>query len=162
MRYKKTALGLAAMKTRDGVLTQVQRTALIMFDGIKTDDEVLAAMSGIRLMKDDIARLLDLGYLELVDAAQGAPTPRPASVTPVATAAPVSMAEPSGLSEQDCYKLAYPIATKLTSGLGLRGFRLNLSLEAAASYQDLVVLAPKIREAVGEAKFEELKAALRR
>jgi hypothetical protein len=43
----------------------------------------------------------------------------------------------------------------------LRGFRLNLSVESAGSYQDLLALAPKIREAVGDAKFAELDKALK-
>ena len=58
------------------------------------------------------------------------------------------------------YKAAYPIATELTAGLGLRGFRLNLAVEGVGSFEDLAALAPKIREAVGDAKFERLDKAL--
>ena len=40
-----------------------------------------------------------------------------------------------------------PIATQLTAALGLRGFRLNLAVEGATSYEQLAAqLAPKIRE----------------
>lgn len=47
------------------------------------------------------------------------------------------------------YQAAYPIATEITSSLGLRGFRLNLAVEGAQSFDDLAALAPKIRELVG-------------
>ena len=36
------------------------------------------------------------------------------------------------------YQSAYPLATKLTASLGLRGFRLNLAVEAAGSYEELL------------------------
>jgi len=68
--------------------------------------------------------------------------------------------EGSGRSPKERYQAAYPIATELTAGLGLRGFRLNLAVEGAGSFEDLAALAPKIREAVGDAKFERLDKAL--
>ena len=64
------------------------------------------------------------------------------------------------LGAQAHYSKAYPIATRLTAGLGLRGFRLNLAVEAAADLDKLKELAPKIREAVGPEKFLELENAL--
>ena len=68
--------------------------------------------------------------------------------------------EISGRSDMERYQAAYLIATELTSGLGLRGFRLNLALEGAGGFDDLAALAPKIREAVGDAKFARLEKAL--
>ena len=49
---------------------------------------------------------------------------------------------------------------RLTGTLGLRGFRLNLAVEGATSYEDLVALAPMILEAVGVEKFRPLHRAL--
>ena len=66
----------------------------------------------------------------------------------------------SGRSDQQRYTDAYPIATELTAGMGLRGFRLNLAVEGAGSFSDLAALAPKIREAVGDAKFARFDKAL--
>ena len=42
----------------------------------------------------------------------------------------------------------------------MKGFRLNLSVEAAANFDDLVALAPKIRDAVGVDKFAPLDALI--
>jgi hypothetical protein len=70
-------------------------------------------------------------------------------------------AYPAGRSEQQRYKDAKPLATQLTAGLGLRGFRLNLSVESADGYEDLVKLFPKIQEAVGTKACRELEQALK-
>lgn len=48
----------------------------------------------------------------------------------------------------------------MTAGLGLRGFRFNLAVEAAGNLAQLQELAPKIKEAVGPEKFRELQSAL--
>jgi hypothetical protein len=42
----------------------------------------------------------------------------------------------------------------------LRGFRLNLAVEGATNYEQLVAVAPKIRDAVGPDKFKPLDDAL--
>ena len=58
------------------------------------------------------------------------------------------------------YQTAYPMAVSITGGLGLKGFRLNLAVEAAMGYEQLVELAPRIREAVGNKAYEPLHKAL--
>jgi hypothetical protein len=63
-------------------------------------------------------------------------------------------------SAQDRYKEAKPLATRLTAGLGLRGFRLNLAVEAAAGFEELLALLPKIKDAVGAKASEELERTL--
>ena len=52
------------------------------------------------------------------------------------------------------------MATQLTASLGLRGFRLNLAVEAASGYDDLLALLPKIQAAVGNEKCAGLERAL--
>ena len=64
-------------------------------------------------------------------------------------------------SAQQRYKDAYPIATQLTGSLGLRGFRLNLSVEGSRRpTSNWLALAPKIRAAVGDEKAAALDRAL--
>jgi hypothetical protein len=63
-------------------------------------------------------------------------------------------------SAQDRYKEAKPLATKLTAGLGLRGFRLNLAVEAAGGFDELLALLPKIKDAVGSKACVELERVL--
>lgn len=139
----KTAAGQQVLKDRSVNLTPRQRTALILIDGKRDLSEVMQSGAA----PEDIERLVEL---ELVT---GDIAP------PVATEAPKPAKVPTGTG-QECYAAAYPIASRLTASLGLRGFRLNLAVEAATSYEDLVALSPKIRDAVGAEKYAPLASAL--
>lgn len=157
MKYRKTEAGRQSYKEHNNALTGRQRSAFILMDGLKDDSVILKALAPTGLSSEDIQHLLDIGLIEPNESAQNS-----ALVGASYAAADEAPSEPkAALSEQELYQRAYPVATKLTSGLGLRGFRLNLSLEASTSFKDLIALAPKIREAVGDEKFAELARALR-
>jgi hypothetical protein len=53
------------------------------------------------------------------------------------------------------------LATQLTATLGLRGFRLNLAVEAAGGFDDLLALFPKIQAAAGVEKSQTLERVLK-
>ena len=155
MIYKKTELGKSVLQDRSLGLTRHQRSAFIMFDGKRSTDEVVQAMGVLGVTTDDVNHLLALRLLEVsssVSSTQLAPQSHPVSAP--------SLAGAPNLSAQEHYLKLYPIATRLTAGLGLRGFRLNLAVEAAADVIKLQELAPKIKEAVGPEKFKELESAL--
>jgi len=59
------------------------------------------------------------------------------------------------------YAEAWPIATRLTASLGLRGFKLNLAVEAASGYDELLALLPKIQDVLGPKACQELEQALK-
>ena len=168
MIYRKTELGHSALRDRSLVLSPRQRSAFIMFDGKRSLDDVLKATSGLGVTSDDINHLVSLGLLVSGTATNASPAvSAPASVAPsepvAAQSKSVLSQTPDGkptLSAQEHYSKAYPIATRLTANLGLRGFRLNLAVEAAGDLDKLKELAPKIREAVGPEKFLELENAL--
>jgi hypothetical protein len=143
----KTPAGLQVLKDRSAAdLTPRQRTALILIDGKRRLADVLSAGA----TSEDIERLFDLGLVTQASS-DAATVPAPLAAVPTSKAS---------ASPQERYAEAYPIASRLTAGLGLRGFRLNLAVEAAAGYDDLVALSGKIREAVGAEKFEPLALAL--
>lgn len=152
MIYAKTELGQSALQSRSVALAPRQRSAFIMFDGKRSTDDVLKATAGLKVTADDVAHLVTLGLL-----AARADQPPAAAYRPQATQN--TDGSPS-LSSQEHYLRAYPIATRLTASLGLRGFRLNLAVEAAGNLDKLKELAPKIREAVGPEKFLDLENAL--
>ncbi len=143
MQLIKTLSGQQALKERQGI-TLRQRSAFILFDGKRSLAEVLAMTAAMGITQQDVQSMLDQGLLE------SAPDSLP----------PPEQAAASGRSDQERYQAAYPIATEITAGLGLRGFRLNLSVEGASGFDGLAALAPKIREAVGDAKYERLSQAL--
>lgn len=168
----KTDAGQQVLKDRSVRLTPRQRAAFILCDGKRSITDVLAAGMGVGA--DDIAQMIELGLLASADgveavaaapvplsAASAAP-PAPPTTVSSAVAAAARLAEPGGpeVSAQQRYQDAYPIATRLTGGLGLRGFRLNLAVEGTSSYEQLLALAPKIRSAVGLDKSVELDRAL--
>jgi hypothetical protein len=164
MRYQKTELGRQTFKERNLALSQRQRSAFILFDGTKDDDAILRALAPTGFNQEDIEFLVQSGLIEpMVGQAAVVGVTAGASAGVNSTKTSQSQAEfaESSMSEQDRYKQAYSIAVKLTSGLGFRGFRLNMSVESAGSYQELLTLAPKIREAVGDDKFAELQRALK-
>ena len=153
MHLVKTEIGQKVFKDRSVKLSPRQRSAFIIFDGKRTVDDVLTATAGLGLDRFDIDQMVELGLL--VEAT---------SIEP-ATTAPVKALEPIGgmveLGEAQLrYSRAYPLATQLTAGMGLRGFRLNLAVEAAGSYSQLVALFPKIRDAAGIDKSSQLEHAL--
>lgn len=155
MRLTKTEVGKKAISDRSIALSPRQRSALIIFNGERSLDDVLTMLVGLGFTKADVDHMLSLGLLEEVS--------KPVALN---SNAPTKVAEALGgfveLNEaQSRYKLAYPLATQLTASLGFRGFRLNLAVEAAGSYSQLVQLFPKIKEAAGAEKSLALENALR-
>ena len=123
----KTPAGQQALKDRQGALSPRQRSAFILFDGKRTLDQVLTATAAMGISREDVQLMIDQGLLE---SGPGAPAP--------AAAAPADGAEVqvdgTGRTQRERYQAAYPIATELTASLGLKGFRLNLAVEGAASW----------------------------
>jgi hypothetical protein len=143
MILAKTAAGQQVLKDRSVALSPQQRAAFILVDGKRSVDDILKATSAYGVTVDDVAHLRSVKLVEPAWAAEQMKPP------------PADRAGP-----QARYAAAYPIAAKLTAALGLRGFRLNLAVEGATCYADLVALAPKIREAVGSDNFRPLQSAL--
>lgn len=156
MIYIKTENGQQAFKARSPLFSVRQRTAFIMFDGNKSVEQVVAGAAGLGLTMQDVAHMVEQGFL--------APAPGQAQMAQaqaVQAAAQGAVAESFKLhSAQDRYKEAKPLATKLTAALGLRGFRLNLAVEAAGGFEELLALLPKIKDAVGAKACEELERTL--
>lgn len=165
----KTQAGQEALKDRRGNLSSRQRSAFILFDGKRTTQDVLAATAAMGITSADVQAMIAQGLLASasglpvsigVAAAPGESLQAGVGASATDLGIVATPAEGSGRSPKERYQAAYPIATALTAGLGLRGFRLNLAVEGAGSFEDLAALAPKLREALGDAKFEPLYGAL--
>ncbi|GAB4090514.1 hypothetical protein [Hydrogenophaga soli] len=159
MRYLKTEEGQQAFKQRSSALSARQRSVFLLFDGQRTAAEVLKSTAALGTTPDDVTDLVTKGFLVAADTHQPPPQLPSETVPPVdLPSEPVD--EGPYLSPMERYQLAYPIATRLTAGLGLRGFKLNLAIEAASGYDDLVALLPRLTEALGKQAVAELKKAL--
>lgn len=171
MIYTKTSLGQLAFQNRSVPLTPRQRSAFILFDGKRGVFEVMKAAAGLGVTPEDVSHLVSLGLLETAEQPAAAALPPDSAKAsfgasqqaPPAPSASMPALSVNGLPSdfaQVHYSKAYPIATRLTAGLGLRGFRLNLAVEAAGDLDKLRELAPRIRDAVGPEKFLALERAL--
>ena len=143
MTLAKTEAGLRMLKDRHSGLLPRQRAALILFDGRRSLDEVLAATAGGGMTLADLERLVQMGLL-----------------ADVAPEFPGFGDSGLGGLERDRYLQAYGLATALTAELGGKWGNLNLAVEAAGSLAELRELAPRIRSAVGPLKFSRLATVL--
>ena len=153
MAFTKTEEGQLAFKQRSALLSARQRSAFIMFDGQKSVQQVITATAGLGISQADVDQMLAHGFL-MENAATGV-----ADATAAATLAAAAPAA-SRRSKQERFSQAWPLATQLTASLGLRGFRLNLAVEAASGFDDLLTLFPKIQAAVGVEKCAGLEQVL--
>ena len=159
MQHSKSEAGQQAFKARSGLFSARQRSAFILFDGVKTNAQVLAATAGLGITLDDIDYLVKQGFLEA--SLKNLPSPLTATSIGAVSVDEASNDSVSTRSPQERYRDAMPLATKVTASLGLRGFRLNLAVEAASGYEDLLVLLPKIQVLAGAKACIELERALK-
>ena len=149
MNLAKTDAGMVVLKDRHAGLTPRQRAALILFDGQRTLEEVLAATSPGGVTRADIDRLVDMGLVaELGSFVASAP-------------APLAPGAPPDPTDRERYLQAYPLATQLTAQLGPSGERLHLAVEAAGNLAELQALAAHIRAAIGPSRYARLGILLR-
>jgi hypothetical protein len=165
MRLFKTELGQLAFKQRSTLFSGRQRSMFILFNGSKSVQEVLQATAGMGITQTDVEYLLGLGFLssnasDLSPETGAAPLDTGSAPLEVTSMAAELSAPREPRSEQQRYLEAKPIATQLTASLGLRGFMLNLAVESAAGYADLLKLLPKIQAALGPKACRRLERAL--
>ncbi len=184
MIYTKTERGRTALQSRSSILAARHRPAFIMFDGKRGVEEVLKAASGFGFTMVDVEQMLEHGLIELAlgqtpgrsdasvsqlsissvlpsqIASSASPSSGPAALPAGNLSDTLHPAGTPSLEAQAHFLKAWPVATRLTANLGLRGFRLNLAVEHAADLAELKELAPRIKDAVGGEKFRELEIAL--
>lgn len=163
MKPQKTVAGQRALKERVPPLSPRQRSLLIVCDGQKSREQLIEMVRGLGGDESDLDHLASLGLIESVEA----PPPPAASTLDAAAASsaarPAARVGPRAVSPEEAarrYQLAYPVATQLTASLGLRGFRLNLAVEKASGYAELVALLPQLSEALGADRVAELRRLL--
>ena len=154
MLLMKSKKGQAAFKERSALFSPQQRAAFILFDGRATVADVLGKMAAFGVTQQDVDAMCEQGLLEpLSEPVVPDTSPRPAPDRKL-PALPRR-------TDADRYLQAKPLATQLTAGLGLKGFRLNLAVEAAANCKDLELLLPKIEAVAGIEACRAMERALK-
>lgn len=144
------------MQARALVKERAQRNLLLVIDGVKTEEMLLANLAGISAA--DFAELHSLGLIAPVAGGSGKGSSGPrASAAPAAAPAPA--AEPT---ELDYAQFTGALTQIISKELGLRGFTLTLAVEKAGTIEELRAVADRTIEQLRERKGEAAAAAARR
>ena len=151
MIWAKTDAGRTEIQARALVKERAQRNLLLVIDGIKTEEMLLAGLAGISAADFEALRVLGL----IVPVAASA-TVRVAAVA-AAPAAPQASAAPL-----DYAQFTATLTRLISSELGLRGFPLTLAVEKAGTIDELRAVAQRTLALIAERKGEAAAAAARR
>lgn len=161
MIWAKTDAGRTEIQTRALVKERAQRNLLLVIDGIKTDEMLLANLVGITA--DDFAALQSLGLIAPAAGASGSrsggsPSARGAAA-PSTAAGATPAADPLPL---DYGQFTQALTQMISKELGLRGFVLTLAVEKAGTIQELQAVAQRTLTQIAERKGEAAAVAARR
>jgi len=152
------------------VKERAQRNLLLVIDGIKSEEMLLANLAGITAA--DFQTLRSLGLIAALppsssrsSAATQPPAPRGAATGPPTPApAPVPVPVPAPVQEGplDYGAFTATLTQMISKELGLRGFVLTLAVEKAGTIEELQAVAQRAIAQIGERKGEAAAAAARR
>ncbi len=167
MIWSKTDAGRIEMQSRGLVKERAQRNLLLVIDGIKSEEMLLANVAGITAQ--DFSVLQSLGLIEPVVASSsrsGSAANRnsgsfsaPTAPAPLAAAQPAETVEAAPL---DYAQFTAALTQIISKELGLRGFVLTLAVEKAGTIEELQAVAQRTLAQVAERKGEAAGAAARR
>jgi hypothetical protein len=156
--WAKTDAGRAEMQSKALIKERVQRNLLLLIDGQKSEEMLLANLSGVN--HDDFATLQMLGLIEPVSGKGGVATsPAPLSPAPAAAAPAAAAPVESGL---DYAQFTAALTQLISKELGLRGFTLTLAVEKANTIEQLKDVAEKTIAQIREKKGDPAAKAARR
>jgi hypothetical protein len=150
----KTDAGRIEMQARALVKERAQRNLLLVIDGVKTEEMLLANLAGITA--DDFAALQSLGLIAPVNA----PSASRVGASPSGRAAPAPAA--AAAAPLDYAQFTETLTQMISKELGLRGFVLTLAVEKAGTIEELQAVAQRTLEQIAQRKGEAAAAAARR
>jgi len=154
----KTDAGRHEMQARVLVKERARRNLLLVIDGVKSDQMLLANLAGIDA--EDFRALQALGLIAPAGSAGAAPA---ASAKPALSAVPsVAALPPATLGSPLDYSSFTAALTQLISThLGLRGFVLTLAVEKAGTIEDLQAVAQRTLDQIRDRRGEAVATAAR-
>ena len=162
MIWIKTDAGRAEMQTRALVKERSQRTLLLLIDGSKSDDMLLASVAGSR--PEDFRLLQEQGLIAPVQGGSrsGSRSGAPTIPAPLTAPAPLDASPPGPAPEIDYASFTATLTQLISKELGLRGFTLTLAVEKAGTIQELQAVAQRTLDQIRDRKGEAAAAAARR
>ncbi len=152
MIWAKTEAGRIEMQARALVKERAQRNLLLVIDGVKSDELLLASLTGISAA--DFEALQTLGLIAPAGRALGSR----ASGAAGRSAAPA----PQEDAPLDYAQFTAALTQMISKELGLRGFVLTLAVERAGTIEELQAVAQRTLAQIAERKGEAVAAAARR
>jgi hypothetical protein len=141
--WSKTDAGRVEMQTRALVKERSQRNLLLLIDGVKSEEMLLANVVGL---KPEDFKFLE--SLQLIAPVQGSSTRSPS--TAATTPALLDEAAPEQLL--DYPKFTATLTQLISSELGLRGFTLTLAVEKAGTIEELREVANRVLDQIRDRK----------
>ena len=159
MIWVKTDAGRAEMQNRAVVKERPRRNLLLLIDGVKSEEMLLANLVGVTA-----ADFQELRKLDLIAPAAGAVTVgNQARATAFETTRP-TLPQPLEAKSPGYSEFTAALTKLISSQLGLRGFTLTLALDKASTIEELREVAQRaieqIRERKGEGAAVEAKRML--
>ncbi|HEX6703259.1 MAG TPA: hypothetical protein VF169_00755 [Albitalea sp.] len=143
------------MQAKALIKERAQRNLLLLIDGQKSEEMLLANVAGITA--DDFSALEAMGLIEPVLTQPG----RSGGARP-APAAPAAPAEPA--APLDYAHFTETLTQLISKELGLRGFTLTLAVEKASTIEELRDVANRaleqIRDRKGQPAADQARRAL--
>lgn len=156
MIWAKTGAGRAEIQARVLVRERAQRNLLLLIDGQKSDELLIAQLAGIKA--EDFTALEAMGLIEPVVMPERSGVARSASISASAStpAAPIADATPS-----DYVRFTEVLTQIIAKELGLRGFALSLAVEKAGTIHELMEVARRVIDQIGDRKGASAAEAAR-
>jgi hypothetical protein len=155
--WVKTDAGRAEMQNRALIKERARRNLLLLIDGAKSEEMLLANLAGISA--DDFQ---ELRKLDLIAPAAGAVTVgNPARANNFEATRPTM---PQSLDDRslDYSQFTAALTKLISSQLGLRGFTLTLAVDKASTIEELRDVAQRVLEQIRDRKGESAAAEARK
>lgn len=147
MIWAKTDAGRIEMQARALVKERALRNLLLLIDGNKSEEMLLANLAGIE--PDHFTQLEAMGLIE----AAAAPAARASAArAAAASAAAPKVEDPAPAGPLDYANFTQTLTQLISKELGLRGFTLTLAVERAGTIEELRDVANKALDQIRDRK----------
>ena len=157
MIWVKTDAGRGEMQSRALIKDRARRNLLLLIDGMKSEEMLLANLAGITA-----ADFQELRKLDLIAPATGAVTVGNPARAVNADSARTTIPLPLPDGPLDYAQFTAALTKLISANLGLRGFTLTLAVEKAGTIEELRDVARRTIEQIRERKGEAVAAEARR
>jgi len=151
------------MQAKALIKERPQRNLLLLIDGHKSEEMLLANVVGIKA--DDFTALEAMGLIEPLATPSRSGGSRPSAFTAGAPAPAAPAAAPAQAVESeplDYARFTETLTQIISKELGLRGFTLTLAIEKAGTTQELMDVARRAIDQIRERKGAPAAEAARR